>query len=276
MRPLVVLAVLAVLASVAWAGDPAMADPKAPAAHERFARGNRLYRIRKFEEAIVEYQAGAVIELAPVFDYNLGQCYRQLGKYTDAIWHYERFLKNVSPGSELHALVTGFLQQMGGELERRAMTQPPTDAAQETASEAEVLRRRRRAGARRDPAPAPGTEPSTAIGAHGEPRWYSDSIGWGLTGGGVLGGGVAAYLLTSASGLRASADRTPDEERRLGLRDTSHTRSIAGAALGIGSVGLIAIGVIKLAIRSGRPTTTSTASWRLGAGYRGAVVLWRF
>ena len=129
-----VLAALAVLESGAWAGDPSLAGPKTPVAHEHFARGNRLYRIRQFEGAIAEYQAGAVLELAPVFDYNLGQCYRQLGKYADAIWHYERFLKNARPGSELSALVSGFLQQMRGELERRAMTQPPTDVAPGAAS----------------------------------------------------------------------------------------------------------------------------------------------
>jgi len=270
MRPrfvLAALAMLAVLASVAWAGEPALAGPKDPAAQERFSRGNRLYRIRKFEEAIAEYQAGAVLELAPVFDYNLGQCYRQLGKYADAIWHYERFLKNVSPGSELHALVTGFLQQMRGELERRAMTQPPTDAA----SEPEVPSR-----ARRHSAPAPGTEPSSAIDGRGDARWYSDSIGWGLAGSGVIGGGVAAYLLVSASELHESGDRTLDEERRRELRDTSHTRTIAGVAIGIGSVGLIAIGVIKLAHHGGRATPPSAAAWRIGAGYRGAVVICRF
>lgn len=36
---------------------------------------------------IVEYNAGALVEPAPVFDYNLGQSYRQLGKYREALWH---------------------------------------------------------------------------------------------------------------------------------------------------------------------------------------------
>jgi hypothetical protein len=97
-----------------------------------------------------------------------------------------------------------------------------------------------------------------------------------LAGSGVLGSGLAAYLLASGVGLRESADRTLDEGRRLELRDASQLRSIAGVAIGIGSVGLIALGVYKLAHHGGRAATTSAAVWRIGAGNRGAVVICRF
>lgn len=50
--------------------------------------------MREFDGAVKEYKAGALIESAAIFDYNLGQCYRQLGKYADAIWHYERCLRS--------------------------------------------------------------------------------------------------------------------------------------------------------------------------------------
>jgi tetratricopeptide (TPR) repeat protein len=208
-----------------------------------------------------------VIELAPVFDYNLGQCYRQLGKYEDAIWHYERFLKSGRPGAELHVLVTGFLQQMRGELERKAMTQPPTDVAPAAAA----VRT-----AERDRAPPPSTERSPVLDMSGGARWYSDPIGWGLVGGGILGGGAAAYLLMSAAGLRGEADRILDEEQRLELRDRSRSRNIAGIAASIGGAGLLVIGMTKLAIHGQRPRRAGASSWGIGAGYRGAVVICRF
>jgi tetratricopeptide (TPR) repeat protein len=75
------------IASAARA-DP-FAKPATPEAREHLTRGNRLYGVRSFEEAIAEYKAGALVEPAPVFDYNLGQCFRQLRRYREALWYYE-------------------------------------------------------------------------------------------------------------------------------------------------------------------------------------------
>lgn len=262
----IVLMMLGSFASPAWANDPALAEPKEPTARQHFTQGNRLYRIRKFDEAIAEYQAGAIIELAPVFDYNLGQCYRQLGQYTDAIWHYERFLKNGRPGAELHAFVTKFLQQMHAELERKAMTQPPTEVA-ETGSPRAPLRGAPSAS-RPDPAPS--------IVVRGDAQWYSDRIGWILVAGSGVGGGVAAYLLMRASGLREDADRTLDEDRRSGLRDASTTCRLVGTIVGIGSAGLIAAGMVKLAIHSDERLQPSSQSWSVGASPHGFYVFGQF
>lgn len=273
MRPLrgwsllVVVLLMGLLASSAWANDPALAEPKEPTARQHFTHGNRLYRVRKFDEAIAEYQAGAVIELAPVFDYNLGQCYRQLGKYKDAIWHYERFIKNGRPGAELHTLVTGFLRQMQAELERKAMTQPPTEVASDTSPT-------RGTALRSQPSALGG--PLASFSVRHEARWYSDGTGWALAAGGCLGGGIAVYLLASAAGFSDEAGRTSNEGRRVELRDASHTRTLAGVTLGLGSVGLLAAGVIKLASSPAERPRSRSLSWSVGAFADGAYVFGRF
>jgi tetratricopeptide (TPR) repeat protein len=97
-------------------------------ARRHLVQGNKLYNIRSFDQAIEEYRAGALAEEAPVFDYNLGQCFRQLGKYQEAIWHYERFLNLGDPQGEVLDAVNDFLTQMKSELDRKAMTQKPTEA----------------------------------------------------------------------------------------------------------------------------------------------------
>jgi serine/threonine protein kinase len=97
----------------------------APEARRHLAQGNKLYNIRSFDQAIEEYKAGALVEEAPVFDYNLGQAFRQLGKYEEAIWHYERFLNRGDPQGEVLDAVNGFLAQMKSELAKQAMTQKP-------------------------------------------------------------------------------------------------------------------------------------------------------
>jgi len=99
----------------------------APEARHHLAQGNKLYNIRSFDQAIEEYKAGALVEEAPVFDYNLGQAFRQLGKYEEAIWHYERFLNRGDPQGEVLDAVNGFLAQMKSELGKKAMTQKPIE-----------------------------------------------------------------------------------------------------------------------------------------------------
>lgn len=265
----VVMLTLGLFEPPAWADDPALTAPKDPAARQHYTQGNRLYRIRKFEEAVAEYQAGALIELAPVFDYNLGQCYRQLGKYADAIWHYERFIKNGAPAAELQAVVSGFLQQMRAELERKAMTQPPTEVAPETGPP-------RTAG--RASASTSSTEPSTAIIVRGTAgaRWYSDRIGWSLVGGGLIGAGATTYLLVSASNSLDDANATPNEDLRIELQDTWRTRNRIGTAVGIGSAALLVAGVVKLAIYSGGTARSAPTSWRIGGNAHGAFVFGQF
>jgi tetratricopeptide (TPR) repeat protein len=126
---LLVVLLLSALATATTAHADALAKPSNAVAREHLTTGNRYYRVREFDKAIEEYKAGAVREDAPVFYYNLGQCYRQLGRYEDAIWHYERFLERGKPKGEIEASVRDFVVQMKAELEKKAMTQPPVEPA---------------------------------------------------------------------------------------------------------------------------------------------------
>lgn len=266
MRNWILIALLlCMLAPPAWADDPALAQPKEPAARLHFTQGNRLYRVRKFDEAVAEYQAGAVIEPAPVFDYNLGQCYRKLGKHADAIWHYERFLRNGQPEGELHALVTDFLRQLREELARKPAPAPPAEAEPPASSPS----------SRSGPPPMPAADLSVSVAARGE-RWYADRLGWGLVASGLAAAGGTAYLLAHAADLQHDAVRLPAERRRIELRDTARERRVIGAALGVGSAALLAIGAIKLAIHSRGPSRDKAASWSVGVSGRGVAVLGRF
>src|SRR5690349_7516641 len=108
LRWVVMAGCLLLLGSVAIAGKP-LARPASREACDHLDRGNNLYHTRDFDQAVAEYKAGSLIEPAPVFDFNLAQAYRQLGKYKEAIWHYERFLKHGRPEGELLDEVNDFL-----------------------------------------------------------------------------------------------------------------------------------------------------------------------
>ncbi len=246
----------------AHAGDPSIRKPKVPEAVEHLARGNKLYNVRSFEEAATEYKAGALVEPAPIFDYNLGQCYRQLKKYPDAIWHYERFTKTSPETPEHVATVQKFITDMKAELGSKAMTEPPTEPGPTTT--------------------APPTTPTAVIAPSVVPpppppvrgeSWYSDGFGWGLAGVGFVGVVVGGGLLLDASSINDDANRTASQDIASALHNKADTRELLGAVIGIGGVALLVTGVIKLAIH---PHDTAATSVSLGVSTHGLAVFGRF
>lgn len=87
-RLLFALAITAIAARVAWADDPALREAK-----RHFDRGEKLYAVTRFSEAIDEYQKAFDAKPLPDFLFNIGQCYRNLGDYDSAIFSYRKYLK---------------------------------------------------------------------------------------------------------------------------------------------------------------------------------------
>lgn len=225
MRLVVAIWAFCIVASSVASADP-LEKPTKAEAREHLTRGNRLYNLRSFDEAIAEYKAGALIEPRPVFDYNLGQCYRLLGKYDDAIWHYERFLERGKPQGDVLDAVQAFISHMREELEHKAMTQKPTDVA---------------------PPPAPEHAPLAPALPRQPAPWYADRIGWALGGAGLLAVGVGGGLLASAASLSDDANHEKDQSAWRSLRDRADRRETWGVVVGIGGTALLVAGIIKLA-----------------------------
>ncbi len=243
MRMCIACLVLFAVAAIAHAEEP-IGRPNAPDALEHLAKGNKLYNVRSFEDAASEYKAGALVEPAPIFDYNLGQCYRQLGRYKDAIWHYERFLKS-SPGTgERAEAIHRFIAQMQAELDKKAMTEPPTEPAPPPA-QVPIWPTRGPSSARAETPEAPAP-------------WYKDKIGWGLTGAGAIAAGVSIGLLVDAGQLNDDANHASSQSDANRLHDKADSRTLLGTLVGIGGVGLLATGVIKLMIHA-RPERAASA-----------------
>ena len=257
-RWMMVCSLLMAFSNAARAGDP-LAKPTDAIAGDHLKEGNKLYRIREFEKANAAYKAGALREDASVFLYNLGQCYRQLGKYEDATWHYERFLSRARPTGELKNAVDGFVRDMRSELEKRAMTKPPIEPAPGTAT----------------PAPA-SSVPPVSLATSTDNRWYSDGLAWGLVGVGVVGGVASGYLFLSASDIDGEADREPRQEVRNGLQDKASKRRLVGTIVGVGAFGLLATGIVKLAIHPKLKRDRITQSWNVGFSADSVVVMGRF
>jgi len=243
----------------AWADDP-LAKPKSAVAREHLSEGNKHYRVREFDKAIEEYKAGALSEDAPVFLYNLGQCYRQLGKYEDAIWHYERFLSRAQPTGEMKQTVEEFVRQMKDELQKKAMTQPPVEPAPEPKA---------------PPAPIEEPKPTATQPAAVDP-WYADPVGWGLTGAGVVGASVASYLFLDAADLEDQANGEDHQAMRTELRDKVSSRRLVGSIVGTAGVALLVTGVVKLAIHPSADRESDATAWHVGYTGNGLQVFGSF
>jgi len=83
---------VAVLACAATAApSPAIADPAK--AEQYFNEAEKLYSLRKFDQAVQKYLQAYEEEDAPQLLFNIAQSYRQLGNCKDSLFYYKRFLQ---------------------------------------------------------------------------------------------------------------------------------------------------------------------------------------
>lgn len=167
-RLLLALVFLVVAARSAAADDAATRN-----ARRHFERGEKLYALTRFAEALDEYQKAFDARPIPDFLFNIGQCYRNLGDYESAIFSYRKYL-TLAPDApnrpQVEQLITELQSRQDHDSTRRlglAQRPPP----------------------QRPPAAAPADRPIYT-------RW------WFWTGIGVLaaGGGAVAYAVTRPDG----------------------------------------------------------------------------
>ena len=84
---------LAILALLFAATSARAEDLSTKAAKRHFDRGEKLFALGKFDEALDEYQKAFDAKPIPDFLFNIGQCYRNLGDYQQAIFSFKKYLK---------------------------------------------------------------------------------------------------------------------------------------------------------------------------------------
>jgi hypothetical protein len=87
--------ILAVCAAIAVPALGADGDKVAAKAH--FEAATRLYDIHEYAKALEEYKAAYLAKPDPAFLFNVGQCYRRLGKFDQALEFYREYLKKAPP-----------------------------------------------------------------------------------------------------------------------------------------------------------------------------------
>jgi tetratricopeptide (TPR) repeat protein len=168
-RLLLALLFAAITARVAIADDAALL-----AAKHHFERGEKLYALTRFSEALDEYQRAFDAQPIPDFLFNIGQCYRNVGDYDAAIFSYQKYLK-LAPAAPNREQVEQLISDL---------------AAKQDRGDAQRLGLQH---TRSPGAPPPAEHP---VDRPAYTRW------WFWTGVAVLGavGGVSIYELGRSSG----------------------------------------------------------------------------
>ena len=86
-------------------------DPATRAARRHFERGEKQFALGKFDEALEEYQTAFDAKPLPGFLYNIGQCYRNLGDYDQAIFSFKKYL-NLEPDAANKEAVERLIEEL--------------------------------------------------------------------------------------------------------------------------------------------------------------------
>jgi tetratricopeptide (TPR) repeat protein len=107
------LAVLALGAILELSGRSALAAENDKAvARAHYETATRLYEVREYADALREYKAAYVAKPDVAFLFNIGQCYRKMGKNTDALDFFQQFLKKALPDDPNRGLVEALVRNI--------------------------------------------------------------------------------------------------------------------------------------------------------------------
>jgi tetratricopeptide (TPR) repeat protein len=145
-------------------------DGATRAAKKHYEKGEKLFALGRFEDALAEYEAAFEAKPLPGFLFNIGQCHRNLGDYEAAIFSYRKYLK-LEPDADNREAVEELIADLEQKIEARKERPLP------------------------DPDPPPPDDRKTA----GKPIYKK----WWFWGGvaAVAGAGTGTYLILSEGGL---------------------------------------------------------------------------
>ena len=134
-----VLALVVALGVLLGAAPARADDADTRAARKHFQKGEKLFNLGRFDEALVEYEAAYERKPLPGFLYNIAQCHRNLGNYKQAIFGYRSYLRQV-PGAANREAVLALIDELedqqreleaAAERERAEREPPPPPSRRE-------------------------------------------------------------------------------------------------------------------------------------------------
>ena len=126
LRHVLVIAIVLVVAMHSDAlAEPADALPQNEQALEHLRLGNRAYDLGHWDDAIAQYEKGAMLDPVPQFFHNIGLAQRMAGRHDKAIAAYRVFLDKIADdpnASKIAAEIELIIKDL-----ENAATRPPTE-----------------------------------------------------------------------------------------------------------------------------------------------------
>lgn len=120
-RLLLVVGVSLCAGGLAGPGGPRAAhadnDATLRVAKKAFERGEKLFALGKFDEALAQYQRAYDAKPLPGLLFNIGQCHRNLGDYEAAIFSFKKYLK-AAPEADNREQVEEYIDDLEAEQEK--------------------------------------------------------------------------------------------------------------------------------------------------------------
>lgn len=105
------------LALLAAPRAAAAEDAATKSAKRHFAKGEKLFALGRFDDALEEYEAAYDAKPLAGFLFNIAQCHRNLGNIDQAIFSYRKYLRE-APDAENREAVEQQIQELEDEKER--------------------------------------------------------------------------------------------------------------------------------------------------------------
>jgi tetratricopeptide (TPR) repeat protein len=229
--------------ALAQAPAPAAATDRQRRASELWKEGLARYNLDKQDEAIDFFTKAYEIYPFPDILFNLGQAHRRKGEWERARFYFLSYLRE-KPDADDRAEVEGWIHELEGKL-----AVPPAPASAPASAPVVLV-----PGPTRPPRPAPE-------------RWYDDTWGWILVGGGLAVGGVGVWAALDAARLE---DAGGDELSRADNDARAHDRRVLAVVTGGVGAALLTTGIVKLVLHDQAPSVT------VGVSRHGVSLGWTF
>lgn len=104
------------------------AEEKREKAAKIFEEADAFYQLQEYEKALSGYREAYLLSLEPALLFNIGQCYRLLGRYEESLKSYQAFLRS-EPEEALRKEVEGLIQEVEAKIaEKKAASQPTSSS----------------------------------------------------------------------------------------------------------------------------------------------------
>ena len=114
------VAAVLVAVSLRVFGPTAEAGDRRATAKVHYETATRLYDIREYDKALVEFKSAYLAQPDPAFLFNFGQCYRKLGQNQQALNFFQKYLKKASPDDPNRSQVEARVRDIEAEAKLKA------------------------------------------------------------------------------------------------------------------------------------------------------------